>query len=77
MNNLSTVLGFTIRNKFRSKAFIITTIILALIVSIGVNVPFLITLFQSDKAINIGMLEDGTNVGEQLKVYYDVGKSVV
>ncbi len=71
MNNLSSVLQFTIRNKFRSKAFIITTIILALIVSIGVNVPFLITLFQSDKATNIGMLADTANVGEQLKVYYD------
>lgn len=68
------MLGFTIRNKFRSKAFIISTIILALLVSVGVNVPYLITLFQSDKAINIGMLEDGTNVGEQLKVYYDAAE---
>ncbi|MEX2414708.1 MAG: ABC transporter permease [Paenibacillaceae bacterium] len=74
MNNLSAVLGFTIRNKFRSKAFIITTIILALLVSVGVNVPYLITLFKSDKAINIGMLEDGTNVGEQLKLYYDAAE---
>jgi ABC-2 type transport system permease protein len=74
MNNLSTVLGFTIRNKFRSKAFIISTIILALLVSIGVNVPYLITLFQSDKAINIGMLEDGANVGQQLKIYFDAAE---
>lgn len=71
MNNLATVLGFTIRNKFRSKAFIVTTIILALLVSVGVNVPYLITLFQSDKAINIGILEDGANIGKQLKVYFD------
>jgi ABC-2 type transport system permease protein len=71
MNNLAAVIGFTIRNKFRSKAFIISTIILALLVSVGVNVPYLITLFQSDKAINIGILEDGANVGKQLKVYFD------
>ncbi len=74
MNNLSTVLAFTIRNKVRSRAFIITTIILALIVSIGVNVPYLITLFQSDKATNIGMLADESNVGEQLKVYYEAAE---
>lgn len=74
MNNLSTVIGFTIRNKFRSKTFIISTIILTLLVSVGVNVPYLISLFQSDKEIHIGMLEDGTNVGEQLKIYYDAAE---
>jgi len=76
MNNLTTVLSFTIGNKFRSKAFIITTIILALIVSIGVNVPYLITLFKSDKATNIGMLADGANIAEQLKVHYDSAEKI-
>jgi ABC-2 type transport system permease protein len=71
MNNLSAVLGFTIRNKFRSKSFVITTILLAVLISIGVNIPYLITLFQSDKAINIGMIGEQSNIGEKLKVYYD------
>jgi ABC-2 type transport system permease protein len=74
MNNLTSVLKFTIGNKFRSKSFIISTILLAVLVTVGVNIPYLITLFQSDKPMNIGMLAEGTNVGEQLKVYYDASE---
>lgn len=53
-NRFLTVMGFTIRNKYRSKSFIVTSVILAVLVSIGVNLPYIISLFQSDKASSVG-----------------------
>lgn len=48
MNNFWTVVGFTARNKMRTKSFIVTTVIIALIISIGVNLPFIIDRFSGD-----------------------------
>jgi ABC-2 type transport system permease protein len=72
LNNFLTVVSFTIRNKFRTKAFLITTIIIAIILSIGVNLPYIINQFQSDKAANIGYVETAfPEVTSPLKAYYD------
>ncbi|MFH5183266.1 ABC transporter permease [Paenibacillus sp. TAB 01] len=46
MHDLRTVIGFTFRNKTRGKSFIITTLILVCILSLGVNLPHLISLFS-------------------------------
>lgn len=59
MNKLGTVIGFTFWNKVKTKAFVITTIIFALLVTIGVNVPYLIKLFTGDdgnKDTKIGLI---------------------
>lgn len=78
MNSFWTVVGFTARNKLRGKAFIITTLILLIIVSIGVNLPYIISLFDKGdaKAINIGYTvqseaNEGTQLAEKLKAYYE------
>ncbi|GJM74502.1 hypothetical protein HMSSN036_67180 [Paenibacillus macerans] len=42
MNKMRTVIGFTFMNKVRTKAFIITTVVLALLVSVGLHVPYFI-----------------------------------
>ncbi|USB33767.1 ABC transporter permease [Paenibacillus sp. YPG26] len=52
MNKLGTVIGFTFWNKVKTKAFVVTTIIFALLVTIGVNVPYLIKLFTGDDGNN-------------------------
>lgn len=45
MNKMSTVIGFTFMNKVRTKSFIITTLVLALLVSVGLHVPYFIDKF--------------------------------
>ncbi|MCG7408605.1 ABC transporter permease [Paenibacillus sp. ACRRX] len=65
MRNLGTVIGFTLRTKMMTKAFIVTTIILALIMTIGVNVPYLISLFSKDEPMKIGVMQGNYPVIEQ------------
>ncbi|ACX63046.1 ABC transporter permease [Paenibacillus sp. FSL H8-0457] len=50
MNNMWTVIRFTFMNKVRTKSFLVSTLIFALIITIGINLPFLIQMFTGDKA---------------------------
>jgi len=47
MNSVWTVMSFTMRNKMRSKSFIITTVILGVLLCVGANVPYLLDKFAS------------------------------
>ncbi|MFC5470216.1 ABC transporter permease [Cohnella suwonensis] len=73
-NGLWTVLGFTIRNKIRSKAFIIMTIVLAVLLVVAGNLPVLIDkLGGGDKATKVGYLESRQpEIVASLKAYYSV-----
>ncbi|MHA7965951.1 ABC transporter permease [Paenibacillus sp. CAU 1782] len=80
MNSFWTVVGFTTKNKFRGKAFIITTLIIALIISIGINLPYIISQFDKGEssAKQIGYIQSqqgeqdaGTETGNSLKAYFD------
>ncbi|MFD0712768.1 ABC transporter permease [Paenibacillus sp. GCM10027626] len=64
-NNFWTVVGFTVRNKFKGKAFTITTVIIALIMSIGINMPYIISQFSSGEsnATAIGYIEKSEGSG--------------
>ena len=57
MNRLGTVIRFTFMNRFRSKPFIITSIIFMLLITIGVNLPSMITQFTKGNVSKIGMLQ--------------------
>ncbi|WP_431090649.1 ABC transporter permease [Paenibacillus sp. 8b26] len=59
MNRLGTVIGFTFRQKARTKSFVITTLVLALLITIGMNLPYLISLFKGD-----GVGGSGTTAAE-------------
>ncbi|TKH44657.1 ABC transporter permease [Paenibacillus terrae] len=48
MNRLGTVIGFTFRQKARTKSFLITTLVLALLITIGMNLPYLLSLFKGE-----------------------------
>lgn len=54
MNRLGTVIGFTFRQKARTKSFIITTLVLALLITLGMNLPYLISLFKGEGAGSAG-----------------------
>lgn len=78
MNNFWTVVSFTVRNKVRGKAFIISTLVLALLLSIGINIPYFATQFSGDgdKTVTIGFIQAGeddagTVTGNGLKAYFE------
>ncbi|RCW48913.1 ABC transporter permease [Paenibacillus prosopidis] len=78
MNSFWTVVGFTLKNKFRGKAFLITTIIIAVIMTIGINLPYIFSLFSNgDKVTHIGYIQStqaeqaqGSATGDQLKAFF-------
>lgn len=76
MNNFWTVVGFTVNNKVKAKSFVITTLIIAIVISIGIHIPFIIEQFDKpDKATNIGYVqmtgEDNAGTGDNLKAFYE------
>jgi ABC-2 type transport system permease protein len=70
MNSMMTVIKFTFMNRFRSKSFRISTLIFAIILSIGVNLPSIIAAFSSDKPANVGVLASATDIPQQLEAYF-------
>lgn len=72
MNKLGTVISFTLRNKMRSKAFLITTLVLMILVVVAGNVPYFINkLGGSDKASSVGYLNgQHPEIIQGLQSYY-------
>ncbi|MFB5676553.1 ABC transporter permease [Paenibacillus terreus] len=78
MNKMGTVIGFTFRQKARTKSFIWTTIILALLLTIAMNIPYLISIFKGDESgttdgkepVQIGLIaNEYTTAAEELEQY--------
>jgi len=72
-NSLWTVMSFTMRNKLRSKGFIIMTVVLALLLVVVGNLPYLIEKLSggSGGATKVGYAEgQQAQVVEGLKSYY-------
>ncbi|MFK0525571.1 ABC transporter permease [Paenibacillus illinoisensis] len=79
MNKMGTIIGFTFKNKVKTKSFVVTTIVLALLISIGLNAPYFITLFNGgsigggaagSNPVNIGLLSAGQpEVSEKLEKF--------
>lgn len=74
LNNLGNVIGFTVMNKIRSKAFKVTTLVLLVLIVIGTNVPYVISLFDKNEATPIGMIQsaDESSIAADLKAVFDV-----
>ncbi|SEO52078.1 ABC transporter permease [Paenibacillus sp. OV219] len=70
-----TVVGFTARNKLRTKAFIVTTLIIAVIMSIGINLPYIISQFSGEgKPTAVGYMETREDqLGSQLFTASHIG----
>ncbi|MFH0071113.1 ABC transporter permease, partial [Peribacillus sp. NPDC056705] len=78
MNNMWTVIRFTFMNKARTKSFLISTLIFALIITIGINIPFLIQMFMgddsksSDEPTRIGLVyQQEQALAEQLETTWN------
>jgi ABC-2 type transport system permease protein len=75
MHDLRRVIAFTVRNKVRTKSYVVTTVVMALIISIVVNLPFIFSLFQTDKADHFGMIRDADGIAEQLRAVLASGET--
>jgi ABC-2 type transport system permease protein len=75
MNRMGTVIKFTFMNKVRTKSFVITTLIFALLVSIALNVPYFIDKFSSgsdsDKTVIGIVYENQPEIATSFKAYTD------
>lgn len=74
MNKMGTIIGFTFMNKVKTKSFMITTLIIVLLLSIGMNLPYIIDQFKGDSAKSEGtqiavIAEQGNPAAELLKAY--------
>lgn len=67
MADLRRVVAFTVRHKLRSKAFIVSTVTMVLLVSILINLPFFVSLVQTDKTDTFGMIRDAGGVADALR----------
>lgn len=84
MNKLGTIIGFTYKQKAKTKAFKVTTLILVILMTIGMNLPYIISSFTGEKedssgtqgadVTSIGLVitdPEQQGVGEELKLYTD------
>ncbi|WP_151735739.1 ABC transporter permease ['Paenibacillus yunnanensis' Narsing Rao et al. 2020] len=74
MNKLGTIIGFTFKNKARTKSFTVTTLIIVLLITIGMNIPYFIDKFNGEdkaaEAARIGVVADsGIPAAELLTAY--------
>ncbi|PYI49927.1 ABC transporter permease [Paenibacillus flagellatus] len=71
MNKVSTVIRFTFMNRVRAKSFVVTTLIFAIILSVIINLPAIISTFSSsDGPDRVGIVGKETNVTRALSDYY-------
>lgn len=74
MNKMFAVIKFTFMSNFKMKSFKVMTLILALIVTVVINLPFIIdSLSGSDgehKADKVGVFSTQAELGEKLTQYY-------
>ncbi|WP_040952206.1 ABC transporter permease [Gorillibacterium massiliense] len=71
MNSLLTIIRFTLMNRLRSKSFLVTTVLFALLITIGVNLPNIIDSFTGEgKAVKVGMLQTSSAVPDKLSAHF-------
>ncbi|HEY4391563.1 MAG TPA: ABC transporter permease, partial [Paenibacillus sp.] len=74
MNKLGTVIKFTFLNKVRTKSFLITTLVLALLMTIGIHVPYFIDKFTGKESgpVSVGLVyADYPELAGSLEKYHD------
>lgn len=73
MNKLSTVIRFTFMNRVRAKSFVVTTLIFAIVLSLLINLPAIISRFSSssNEPVKIGVIGPENEVTRTLTSLYD------
>ncbi|GAA0134632.1 ABC transporter permease [Paenibacillus sp. YSY-4.3] len=74
MNKLLPIINFTFTNKIRTKSFVVTTIIFAVLLSVGIHVPYFIQLFTGNESAEsqIGLVYGNQpEIAESLEAFVD------
>ncbi|WP_138495035.1 ABC transporter permease [Paenibacillus pinistramenti] len=78
MNKLGTVIRFSFMSKIRKRSFVVTMIVLAVLITVLANVPYLLDKYMNkdDQPLNIGLVyEPQPQVAEKLRLVSDQLKS--
>jgi ABC-2 type transport system permease protein len=72
LRNLGTVTRFTFLNRFKTKTYLVTTLIFVLLLSIMINLPFLISSLSKpgEEVKQIAILTNGSDIPQRLQSYY-------
>ena len=71
MNNMMTVVRFTFATRFKSKTFIVTTLIFALLLSVLINLPSIVAAFSSGGPEKVGAIDTPSGVARKLQAYFE------
>ncbi|WP_055106573.1 ABC transporter permease [Paenibacillus ihumii] len=74
MNKLLPIISFTFANKVKTKSFVVTTVIFAILLSIGIHVPYLIQLFSGNEGTGtqIGLVYGNQpEIAESIEAFVD------
>lgn len=74
MNRMGSVIRFTFMNKVKTKSFLVTTLVLLLLVTVGLNIPYFIDKFSGndDSDTKIGVvIENQSEIAASLKSYQE------
>lgn len=74
MNKMLPIINFTFSNKVKTKSFVVTTLIFAVLLSIGIHVPYLIQLFSGNESNSsqIGLVYGNqAEIAESLEAFID------
>lgn len=70
MSNMWTVIKFTFLSNFRMKSFKVMTLILAILVTVGINLPTIIDKFSSNEPDRIGVFDTNQEYTQKLSEFY-------
>lgn len=70
MNSMWTVVKFTFWTRFKAKSTIISNLIFAVILTVLINLPYLISQFSSDEPSKIGVFDDKQGVSVKLEEHF-------
>ncbi|WP_442602902.1 ABC transporter permease [Paenibacillus sp. KN14-4R] len=75
MNSIFTVIKFTFMTAFTAKSFKISSLIMVLLVTIGINLPAVISQFSSNEPDKVGVFASQTEIAAKLDAFYKSHKA--
>lgn len=72
MNSIFTVIRFTYRNKVRSRAFLISSLLLALVITVAVNLPYIVSRLSLQQPVKIGIVQTQSQIPGLVQKYFSL-----
>ena len=72
MNSIFTVIRFTYRNKVRSRAFLISSLLLAVVITVAVNLPYIVSRLSLQQPVKIGIVQTQSEIPSLVQKYFSL-----